>query len=99
MMVQEFQKRRDYMVENINKIKGFNCLNPGGAFYIFPNIKETGLKSKAIEIKLLEELGIATVSGPSFGNFGEGYIRISYANSLINLKEAIRRLKNYPMDK
>ena len=99
MMVQEFQKRRDYMVENINKIKGFNCLNPGGAFYIFPNIKETGLKSKAVEIKLLEELGIATVSGPSFGNFGEGYIRISYANSLINLKEAIRRLKNYPMDK
>ena len=96
-MVKEFQTRRDYMVKSINEIKGFRCQNPGGAFYIFPNIKETGLKSKIIENRLLEELGIAVVSGPSFGDFGEGYIRVSYANNLTNLKEAINRLKNHLM--
>ena len=98
-MVQEFQKRRDYIVKSINAIEGFSCINPGGAFYIFPNIRAIGLKSKTVESKLLEELGIATVSGSSFGNFGEGYIRISYANNLTNIKKAINRLKGYPMGK
>ena len=96
-MDKQYQTRRDYMVKSINEIKGFRCQNPGGAFYIFPNIKETGLKSKIIENRLLEELGIAVVSGPSFGDFGEGYIRVSYANNLTNLKEAINRLKNHLM--
>ena len=91
-MVAEFDKRRRAIVAGINAIPGLKCLAPGGAFYAFPNITGTGLSSKEMESKLLNEAGIAAVSGASFGKYGEGYLRFSYATSLDNIKEALRRL-------
>lgn len=91
-MVAEFDKRRRAIVAGINAIPGLTCLAPGGAFYAFPNITGTGLTSKEMESKLLNEAGIAAVSGASFGRYGEGYLRFSYANSMENIEEALRRL-------
>jgi aspartate aminotransferase len=91
-MVAEFDKRRRAIVAGINAIPGLTCLAPGGAFYAFPNITGTGLTSKEMESKLLNEAGIAAVSGASFGRYGEGYLRFSYATSLENIEEALRRL-------
>jgi len=92
-MVAEFKKRRDVMIEGLNTIKGFKCLKPDGAFYVFPSIKETGYKSKELADKLLYEAGVATLAGTSFGKFGEGYLRVSYANSVENIKKAIQKIK------
>lgn len=92
-MVAEFKKRRDVMVDGLNSIKGFKCLKPDGAFYAFPSIKGTGFKSKELEDKLLYEAGVATLAGTSFGKFGEGYLRFSYANSIENIKKAIEKIK------
>jgi len=91
-MVAEFDKRRRAIVAGINAIPDLKCLAPGGAFYAFPNITGTGLSSKEMESKLLNEAGIAAVSGASFGKYGEGYLRFSYANSMENIEEALRRL-------
>jgi len=91
-MVAEFDRRRKAIVAGINAIPGLRCLAPGGAFYVFPNIAGTGLTSRAIEAKLLDEAGVAAVSGASFGRYGEGYLRLSYANSLANIEEALRRI-------
>ena len=91
-MVAEFDRRRTTIVAGINRIPGLRCLAPGGAFYVFPNIGGTGLGSREIEAKLLNEAGVAAVSGASFGAFGEGYLRLSYANSLDNIEEALRRI-------
>lgn len=91
-MVAEFDRRRKAIVAGINAIPGLRCLAPGGAFYVFPNIAGTGLTSRAIEAKLLDEAGVAAVSGASFGQYGEGYLRLSYANSLANIEEALRRI-------
>jgi len=93
-MVAQFKKRRDVMVEGLNSIKGFKCLKPDGAFYAFPNIKGTGYKSKELADKLLYEAGVATLAGTSFGKFGEGYLRFSYANSIENIQKAIAKIKD-----
>ncbi|HLJ20821.1 MAG TPA: aminotransferase class I/II-fold pyridoxal phosphate-dependent enzyme, partial [Stellaceae bacterium] len=75
-----------------NELPGFRCVNPGGAFYAFPNVSGTGLDARSMQNVLLEEAGVATLSGTSFGRFGEGYLRFSYAASLPQLKEAIERI-------
>jgi aspartate/methionine/tyrosine aminotransferase len=91
-MVVEFKKRRDVIVNGLNTIKGFSCILPDGAFYAFPNISKTGYKSKELADKLLNEAGVATLSGTSFGKFGEGYLRFSYANSIENINLAIEKI-------
>ena len=95
LMVSEFDKRRKIMIEQLNEIKGFECSNSKGAFYLFPSIKKTGLKSNDMENILLNKIGIAAVSGNSFGKLGEGYIRFSYANSEKNIKLALKKIKEY----
>ncbi len=91
----EFQKRRDVFVAGLNKIKGFSCRLPKGAFYVFPNITATGWTSKKLADALLEQAGVACLSGTSFGDFGEGYIRFSVANSLDNLNQALDRIDQW----
>jgi len=91
-MVQAFRERRDVIVEGLNQIPGFKCLKPQGAFYAFPNIEGTGMKSKALADYLLEEAGVAVLSGTSFGEYGEGFLRLSYANSVENIKKALERI-------
>lgn len=92
-MMAEFKARRDMFVEGLNEIPGFKCLKPKGAFYVFPNITGTGKKSKEIEEYLLDEAGVAGLSGTSFGSYGEDYLRFSYANSQKNLKRALELIK------
>jgi aspartate aminotransferase len=91
-MVAEFTRRRDAIVEGLNKIPGISCRKPKGAFYVFPNIRGTGKASKFLEGYLLNEAGVAVLSGTSFGKYGEGYLRLSYANSLNNINKAISRI-------
>ena len=94
-MCAEFKRRRDMFVAGLNEIKGFSCRMPRGAFYVFPNITATGWKSKALADALLEEAGVACLSGTSFGAFGEGYLRFSIANSMENLKRALQRIREW----
>ena len=94
-MRDEFQQRRDVFVAGLNKIKGFSCRMPKGAFYVFPNVTQTGWKSKALADALLEQAGVAALSGTAFGEFGEGYLRFSVANSMDNLKIALERLDQW----
>ena len=91
-MRDEFKRRRDAFVAGLNKIRGFSCRMPKGAFYAFPNITKTGWPSKKLATALLEEAGVACLSGTAFGDFGEGYLRFSVANSLENLDKALDRL-------
>jgi aspartate/methionine/tyrosine aminotransferase len=91
-MRRQFQQRRDVFVKGINQIKGFSCLSPRGAFYTFPNIKQTRWASKKLADALLEEAGVAALSGTAFGAFGEGYLRFSVANSVENIEEALDRI-------
>jgi aspartate/methionine/tyrosine aminotransferase len=91
-MCAEFKKRRDVMVDGLNQIKGFSCLRPKGAFYVFPNIKGTGWRSQKLADSLLQEAGVAALSGTSFGSFGEGYVRFSVANSIENIEKALDRV-------
>ncbi len=91
-MLKEFKTRRDLVVDGLNKIKGFRCHRPSGAFYVFPNITGTGKTSKEVENFLMEEAGVAVLAGTSFGPQGEGFVRLSYANSQANLKKAIERI-------
>ena len=92
-MVQEFRVRRDTFCSALDRIPGFRCALPGGAFYAFANVRDTGMPSKELADMLLEEAGVACLNGGAFGEYGEGYIRFSYANSLANLTEAARRIK------
>jgi aspartate aminotransferase len=94
-MCAEFQRRRDVFVAGLNKIKGFSCRLPKGAFYVFPNITKTGWKSKPLADALLEQAGVAALSGTAFGAFGEGYLRFSVANSLENLQQALDRINQW----
>jgi len=94
-MVTEFKKRRDLIVAGLNDIEGISCLRPDGAFYVFPNVKSLGIASSRFESRLLSEAGIATLSGTSFGAFGEGYIRLSYANSIPNIEKALDKLRHF----
>jgi aspartate aminotransferase len=91
-MVKAFAERRQYIVKALGDLPGFRCVNPGGAFYAFPNVSGTGLDARSLQNVLLEEAGVATLSGTSFGRFGEGYLRFSYAASLPALKEAVERI-------
>jgi aspartate aminotransferase len=88
-MCAEFKRRRDVMVAGLNKIKGFSCRLPKGAFYVFPNIKQTGWASKKLADALLDDAGVAALSGTAFGDFGEGYLRFSVANSIENIEKAL----------
>ena len=91
----EFKRRRDVFVAGLNKIKGFSCLVPKGAFYAFPNIKKTGWPSKKLADALLEQAGVACLSGTAFGAYGEGYLRFSVANSLENLNKALAKIQDW----
>ena len=91
-MVAEFRRRRDAFCAGLNTIPGFRCPIPSGAFYAFPNITGTGWKSKPLADALLEEAGVAALSGTAFGDYGEGYLRFSIANSYDNLMEAADRM-------
>ena len=91
-MVEEFRARRDLIVDGLNAIDGFSCHKPRGAFYVFPNITGTGRASKDMENLLMAEAGVAVLSGTSFGEYGEGYIRLSYANSQDNIRRALERI-------
>jgi len=91
----EFQKRRDVMVAGLNKIKGFSCRLPKGAFYVFPNITKTGWPSKKLADAVLDDAGVAALSGTAFGDFGEGYLRFSVANSIQNIEKALDRVGDW----
>lgn len=90
-MVKEFHRRRDVIVDGLNALPGVSCLRPKGAFYVFPDIRDTGFGSKELETRLLDEAGIAALSGTSFGKHGDGFLRFSYANSVENIEEALKR--------
>jgi aspartate aminotransferase len=92
-MVAEFKKRRDFFVNGINQIEGFSCQMPHGAFYIWPNITETGWDSRDLAEYFLTELGVAGLTGTAFGEYGQGYLRFSYANSIENIDKALKRIK------
>ena len=94
-MVAEFKERRDLLVEGLNSITGITCPMPKGAFYAFPNIPGTGYTSEEFERNILTETGISLLSGTSFGEYGEGYVRISFANSQEKIREALKRLKEF----
>ena len=91
-MMDEFRIRRDLVVDGLNNLPGVSCRNPGGAFYAFPNISGTGLDSRTFADRAMDEAGVALLSGTAFGEYGNGYIRISFANSQDNLRLAIDRL-------
>ncbi|HEV2098715.1 MAG TPA: pyridoxal phosphate-dependent aminotransferase [Stellaceae bacterium] len=93
-MVAAFAERREFIVEALNRLPGFRCTRPGGAFYTFPNATGTGLDSRTLQGRLLEDAGVATIAGTSFGEFGEGYLRFSYANSREAIAEAVGRIGN-----
>ncbi|MEZ5871111.1 MAG: pyridoxal phosphate-dependent aminotransferase [Nitratireductor sp.] len=94
-MMKAFDNRRRLVVERINAVPGLSCATPKGAFYAFPNIKDTGWQAKKLASALLEEAGVATIGGPDFGTLGEGYIRLSYANSEENIARAIDRIADF----
>ena len=91
-MVAEFDRRRALVTEGLNRLPGVSCIAPKGAFYAFPNVSGTGWTAKALASSLLEEAGVATIGGPDFGVHGEGYIRLSYANSAENIARALDRM-------
>jgi len=93
-MVSEFHRRRDVIVDGLNRIPGIRCLRPQGAFYVFPNIEGTGYSSQRMADYLLNTAGVACLSGTSFGQFGEGFIRFSYANSVENIQKALDRIED-----
>lgn len=92
MVVSEYRKRRNLIVSGLNQLPGVTCQNPQGAFYVFPNIKELGKNSQETADWILEESGVALLPGSAFGKFGEGYLRLSYANSIENIQLALDRL-------
>jgi len=94
-MRNEFDKRRKLVVEGLNKLPGISCIMPKGAFYAFPNIKQTGWKAKPLANALLDEAGVALIGGPDFGILGEGYLRLSYANSAENILRALERVDGF----
>jgi aspartate/methionine/tyrosine aminotransferase len=91
-MVATFRKRRDHIVAGLNAIPGISCRSPKGAFYVFPNIKGTGRTSQQFADLLLQEHGVACLSGTAFGQYGEGHLRLSYATSLENIGEGLKRI-------
>ena len=94
-MVAEFDRRRRLITDGLRSIPGLRCPEPEGAFYVFPNIEETGLSSAEFEDRAMNEAGVALLSGAAFGEFGEGYVRLSYANSQDNIQKALDRLDTF----
>ncbi len=94
-MVGEFRRRRDAIVDGLNSIPGVHCLRPKGAFYVFPNVQELGATSEEIAVGLLEDAGVSALPGTAFGKNGAGYLRFSFANSLSNIEEAVKRIRNH----
>jgi aspartate aminotransferase len=94
-MVAEFDSRRKVVVELLNQLPGVSCIVPKGAFYAFPNVKQTGWKAKKLANALLDEAGVALIGGPDFGILGEGYLRLSYANSTDNIRKALGRMGEF----
>ena len=94
-IVEEFKKRRDIIVNGLNQIKGINCPMPKGAFYIFPSIEGTGMSSRQFADELLEQGGVASLAGESFGQYGKGCIRFSFANSTENIEKALERIDRF----
>ncbi len=92
-MVAEFQKRRDAIVDGLNAIDGISCIKPLGSFYVFPNVEQLPISCEALADYLMDEAGVALLPGTSFGKYGDGYLRLSYANSLENIQEALRRME------
>ncbi|HXD45429.1 MAG TPA: pyridoxal phosphate-dependent aminotransferase [Pseudolabrys sp.] len=98
-MVAEFDRRRKVVVEGLNKLPGVSCVVPKGAFYAFPNVKNTGWKAKDLATTLLNDTGVVTIGGPDFGILGEGYLRLSYANSTENILKALARMGDFLVKK
>jgi aspartate/methionine/tyrosine aminotransferase len=94
-MVAEFRARRDVMVDGLNRLPGVTCKMPDGAFYVFPNVKALGMRAAELQSKLLEEAGVACLPGSAFGAFGEGYLRLSYANSIPNIERALAAMGDW----
>jgi aspartate/methionine/tyrosine aminotransferase len=94
-MVAEFDRRRQVVVAGLNRLPGVSCATPKGAFYAFANIKRTGWAAKALASALLEDAGVAIIGGPDFGVLGEGYVRLSYANSTENIRRALHRMGEF----
>ncbi len=94
-MVAEFDRRRKVVVDGLNKLPGVSCITPKGAFYAFPNVKGTGWKAKELANTLLNDTGVVTIGGPDFGILGEGYLRLSYANSTENILKALERMGEF----
>jgi aspartate aminotransferase len=94
-MMSAFDRRRKLVVEGLNQLPGISCITPKGAFYAFPNIKQTGRKAKKLASALLDDAGVALIGGPDFGILGEGYIRLSYANSEENIARALKRIDDF----
>jgi aspartate/methionine/tyrosine aminotransferase len=92
-MVQEFSRRRDAIVDGLRSIPGFKCVRPKGAFYVFPNITGTGFSARTLADRLLDEAGVACLAGTAFGEWGESHLRFSYANSMENIEEALKRIR------
>jgi aspartate aminotransferase len=92
-MVVAFRRRHDVIVDGLNDVPGFTCLKPEGAFYVFPNVEGTGKTCTFLEDYLLTEAGVVTLSGTSFGKCGEGFLRLSYTNSVENIEKALTRIK------
>ena len=93
-MIDEFQKRRDVIVEGLNRIAGVSCIEPAGAFYAFPNVKALGVPSEKVASFLMDEAGVACLSGTAFGANGQGYLRFSYANSVDAIRAALDAIEN-----
>lgn len=93
-MVEEFRRRREVIVSGLNNIKGITCKKPRGAFYVFPNVKSFGMESKKLSDIILQKAGVAVLSGTAFGAYGEGYLRLSFANSVENIQKAIKRISD-----
>jgi aspartate/methionine/tyrosine aminotransferase len=92
---QEFRRRRDVIVEGLNRLPGVHCARPAGAFYVLPNVQGTGFDCRTLARRLLDEAGVAGLSGTSFGEVGAGYLRFSYANSVENIREALDRMAKF----
>jgi len=92
-VVEEYQRRRDVLVEGLNAIQGIVCQRPQGAFYVFPNIRTFGLSSSAMADLLLDKAGVAVLPGSSFGEYGDGYLRLTYSNSIVNLQKAVQQIR------
>jgi aspartate/methionine/tyrosine aminotransferase len=94
-MVAEFRRRRDVFADGLNAIPGIRCLKPLGAFYLFPNISGAGLRSDEFARRLLNEAGVAALPGTAFGEYGEGYLRLSFASSMVNIEAALERIRKF----